>query len=125
MEHRWGERVPMSLKVRLVSRPGAIGSGCLREVSLSGALVQTDLKLPVLTHVAIEFKLDQRNVNEIQEVAACVVRRIDNGLGVEWCEFAPEVICDLLAGTHAQSASLPALRKAAAELAEIRRRSRS
>jgi PilZ domain len=125
MEHRWGERIPMSLKVRLVSRPGAIGSGRLRDVSLSGAFVQTDLKLPVFTHVAIEFKLNQGNVNEIQEVAACVARRVDDGLGVEWCEFAPQVIRDLLAGTHAQTASLPALRKAAAELAKIRRRSSS
>ena len=39
MEHRWGQRVPAAIKVKLQGRPGAIGSGYLRDVSISGAFI--------------------------------------------------------------------------------------
>lgn len=95
MEHRWGHRSPVCIGVRLLGSPGAIGSGNLRDVSLSGGFVQTRLSLPVLTPVTVAIRSVAKN-DHVQEVPAHVIRRTTRGLGLEWEEFAPEIIGDLL-----------------------------
>lgn len=99
MEHRWGGRKPMGTKVRLVAWPGAIGAGTLRDVSLSGAFVETDLSLPLLARVAVDPQFDRRASGETQGIHAFVVRQEADGLGMEWCEFAPEAVLEWVRGT--------------------------
>jgi len=98
MEHRWGGRKPMGTRVRLVSWPGAIGAGTLRDVSLSGAFVETNLSLPLLARVAVDAQFDRRAGRESQEIQACVIRQEADGLGLEWCEFAPQAVCEWVRG---------------------------
>ena len=93
MEHRWGQRVPATIKVKLQGRPGAIGSGCLRDVSISGTFVETALRLPLLTRVEIDAGSQRR-------LSCWVVRRNAIGIGVEWCELAPRAVLTLLAQTR-------------------------
>ncbi len=100
MEHRWGQRVPATIKVRLRGRPGAIGSGCLRDVSISGAFVETALRLPLLTRVAIDAGSQGRASMGSRKLSGWVVRRNAIGIGVEWCEFAPQAVLTLLAQPH-------------------------
>lgn len=92
MEHRWGQRVPAAIKVKLQGRPGAIGSGCLRDVSISGAFIETALRLPLLVRIDVDAGS--------RKLAGWVVRRNAIGIGVEWCEFAPQAVLTLLAQFH-------------------------
>jgi hypothetical protein len=87
MEHRWGHRVAVRLDVRLVCGRFAIGEGRLRDVSVSGAFIETELELPILAQVRI-------GASDF-EVAAHVVRAEATGIGVEWCALAPWCVSDL------------------------------
>jgi hypothetical protein len=89
VEHRWGHRVPVGLEVRLVCRPLAIGTGRVRDVSVSGAFIETALEVPLLAHVRVQAS----NF----EAAAHVVRADPDGIGIgiEWCVLAPWCVSDL------------------------------
>jgi hypothetical protein len=96
MDNRLGERIPLQLAIRLVStRPRTIGIGLLKNLSRSGALiVNCDLQLFSLIHVVLES--DQGSKRAEEGVAAYVTRVCDDGIGVEWCEFAPPAVAALL-----------------------------
>jgi hypothetical protein len=89
MEHRWGRRIPCGASARLeAGRDGTLGVGRLRDVSLSGAFIETTLKLPMFASIAVSVRGT--------EVRASVVRITEDGVGVEWCEMAPHAVCPLL-----------------------------
>jgi hypothetical protein len=94
MEHRWGQRMPTDLPVRLIGTPGAIGTGCIRDVSVTGAFVQTNLRLPLLTRVQIEPLTP--NASDARRLPAYVTRTDVNGIGVEWSDLTPAVVAELL-----------------------------
>jgi hypothetical protein len=102
MDNRLGERVPISLVIRLVStRPRSIVVGLLKNLSRSGALiVNCDLQLFSLIHVVLQ---SHQGSNDEESVAAYVTRACDDGIGVEWCEFAPFAVADLLRTVLASS----------------------
>ncbi len=87
MEHRWGERIPVRASVRVHCAKWD-AAGQLRDASLSGAFVHTRLQVTAWTHVELELSGVR--------IAAFVVRVAGDGLGVEWCEFAPLPIRELL-----------------------------
>ena len=99
MEHRWGERFPVELIVRLHSGSTTILESRLVNTSVSGALVNTDLRLPLFSHLVVEFDVARRSGVAGQRVPAYVVRHARNGLGLEWQELAPRPIVDLLETT--------------------------
>ena len=99
MEHRWGERFPVELTVRLHSGSTTILNSRLANASVSGALIETDIRLPVFSHVIIEFDVARRSGITGQRVPAYVVRHAPAGLGLEWQEFAPRPIVSLLETT--------------------------
>ena len=119
MEHRWGERFPVELIVRLHSGSTTILDARLANTSVSGALVNTDLRLPLFSHLVVEFDVARRYGVAGQRVPAYVVRHARNGLGLEWQELAPRPIVDLLEttlrtrGTHGRHAVLVHLGDAA------------
>lgn len=102
MEHRWGERTSVNLTVRLTGLPGAIGMGRLRDVSLSGAFVETELNLLPLSPVHIERIAGICPTSHHCEGRAYVVRRISAGVGIEWFAAAldpvPRISAILTAG---------------------------
>ncbi len=87
MEHRWGERMPVRASVRVHCAKWD-AAGQLRDASLSGAFVHTRLQIAAWTHVELELSGTR--------IAAFVVRVASDGLGVEWCEFAPHPVRELL-----------------------------
>ena len=95
LEHRWGERVRVDIPVRLLAHGRDAAHGHIKNLSLSGALLrsQQELVLPLLIEVHIE--------PAFQSGTACVVkarvsRMVTYGVGIEWCDFAPIVVKDLL-----------------------------
>jgi hypothetical protein len=95
IEHRWGERVRVNIPV-LVSAVALSGiDSCIKNISLSGALINSacDLRLHSLIEVSIELPSPSRRIAVIK---AHVSRKLKEGVGVEWCEFAPSIVKDLL-----------------------------
>jgi len=102
MDNRLGERVQINLVIQLVSRrPRSIAVGLLKNLSRSGALiVNCDLQLFSLIHVVLH---PHQGSNDEDAVAAYVTRACEGGIGVEWCEFAPPTVADLLRAAAASS----------------------
>ena len=96
MEHRWGERFPLDLSVRLNAGTTVILGLRMSNASVSGGLVDTDIRLPVFSHVVVEFDIPGNSGPLEQHVPAYVVRHGQNGIGLEWQEFAPRAIIGLL-----------------------------
>jgi hypothetical protein len=85
----------VNIPVQLVSEGSPTVHGQLRNLSLSGALVTTDRALPLHAYLEISFEsLGAGHGPEI--VMARVMRNLEGGVGVEWCEFAPSAVTDLL-----------------------------
>jgi hypothetical protein len=73
-------------------------------VSLSGAFVQTTLKVPVLSRVQLVIAPDLDDSLAGAHIDGLIVRQTEAGLGLEWSEFAGAKIQTLL--THVASADL-------------------
>jgi hypothetical protein len=83
MEHRWGKRCRIDLPVGLRIGSGSI-EGRVRELSLSGAYLETVVRVGAGQSLSIELA-----GVELPPVAAWVIRQDAHGLAVEWQEFAP------------------------------------
>jgi hypothetical protein len=93
MEHRWGQRLPCSTVVRLSAGAGATGQGCIRNVSISGAFIETAVALPPFTLLEV---IVVRDNGAETSLLASVVRRESAGIAVEWAETIPTAVCPLL-----------------------------
>jgi hypothetical protein len=95
LEHRWGERVRVNIPVHVTAAalPGV--DGCMMNLSLSGAFMKSKCELRI--HALIEVRIELPPPSPRGAVVkAHVSRRFDEGVGIEWCEFAPSVVKDLL-----------------------------
>jgi hypothetical protein len=95
MEHRWGRRRPCRARVSLSASGGVSGIGRLRDVSMSGAFLETAVPLPVYAQLAIAVLRDDGSTHAL-EFPAVVVRRDDSGVGIEWCDPGSVSICHAL-----------------------------
>jgi hypothetical protein len=102
MEHRWGERVPLSLPVRLELAGELLAHGRLRNASISGAFVTTDSKFPVLASLEVVLCMPAAPAGRVA-LPACVVRRADGGLGLEWRDMGCEAVVRMLREADAQA----------------------
>jgi hypothetical protein len=69
--------------------------GHLKNLSLSGALVTTDQVLPL--HAYLEISIETLGTGQgAKIIMARVMRNLEGGVGVEWCEFAPIAVTDLM-----------------------------
>ena len=94
-EHRWGARVRVDIPV-CVLVAGRDAARChLKNLSLSGALVMSDqeLVLPLLIDVYIERPFQSAMAGVVK---ARVSRKVTRGVGIEWCDFSPLIVKDLL-----------------------------
>jgi hypothetical protein len=104
VEHRWGERVQVKIPVRLSVRPYAIGAEMISNLSLSGAWIRTNLKVPALARIENTFAAARSSRFEVRAVTAYVVRKDRHGIGLEWCELTPCNVRDLLLFLNAETA---------------------
>ena len=94
MEHRWGERVRVNLPVYVSAGASTGFDGCMKNLSLSGALMNSDWDLRI--HSLIEVHIQLPPSPRVDIIKAQVSRKLKEGVGIEWCEFAPTIIKDLL-----------------------------
>jgi hypothetical protein len=104
MEHRWGHRIPCGSRVRLSTSATTGGAGKMRDVSTSGAFIETALPLPLFSRLVISVIRDDPR-HEVDTMAS-VVRVARDGVGVEWCETPGGSICAAFGcTTHCGAAS--------------------
>jgi hypothetical protein len=96
MEHRWGERIGVDIPVRVTSHPFAVRHGRLVNLSVSGAAIRADFDLRSLSKIQVVIELPHRFKCEAPSIAAYVTRNSKDGMGIEWCEFAPPIVSELL-----------------------------
>ncbi len=94
IEHRWGKRFRVNIPVRAAVSSSEIDCR-LRNVSLSGALMRSehDFRLNALIEVIITLP---RLAEGRATVKAHVTRKLTQGVAIEWCEFAPHAVKELL-----------------------------
>ena len=91
MEHRAGVRYQVDIAAYVRTHGGVVSSvGWLRDISVSGGFLRTTLLVPALSPISL------RLIDAKGEFAATikgqVVRCEPDGLGLEWSEFAPELV---------------------------------
>jgi hypothetical protein len=105
MEHRLGVRTAVQIPVRWeTANRGLVSIGRLTNVSLSGGfLADFDLRLLSLILVVLESPSQQ-----MASIPAYVARRCTAGIGIEWCEWAPVAVVELLRPvvTHPSASAL-------------------
>jgi hypothetical protein len=94
-EGRWGERVKVNIPVQVSADALAGADGCMKNLSLSGALVKADVDLGLHSLIEVSIKMPSPS-QRAEAITAYVSRRVKEGVGIEWCEFAPTVVKDLL-----------------------------
>jgi PilZ domain len=67
----------------------------IKNLSLSGALVKSDCELSLHTLIDVRIALPPPS-SRTAVVKAHVSRKLQEGVGIEWCEFAPTIVKDLL-----------------------------
>lgn len=92
MEHRWGERFRINQTVTVRDAKGWTAVARLRDVSISGAFIECRHPFDTASWVTIHFGHGGRSV----AVDGFIARWTREGLGIEWSEFAPEVVTELL-----------------------------
>lgn len=90
MEHRWGQRRSTNVTVRFVTLPATTGIGRLLDLSSTGAFMETNLNLRLLSLLYLEPAEEPVATGASGRLAATVVRRGPTGVGLEWCEFGAE-----------------------------------
>ena len=95
LEHRWGERVRVNIPVRVSAATLESVDCCMKNLSLSGALVKAGVDLPLHALVEVTIKLPAPSPYA-EAILAQVSRKLEDTVAVEWCEFAPSVVKDLL-----------------------------
>ena len=96
MEHRWGNRVRSNLNVRLFA-PRVSGSwGRLRDISLSGGFIETRLALSPLSALCLRLSPADRSAPAARVLHTLVVRRAEDGVGVEWFDDDADFIAKLV-----------------------------
>jgi hypothetical protein len=107
MEHRWGGRLPIDVPVRLIVSSGVIGAGRIRNVSVTGAFLETDLHLPPLAIVHVESPAFALAHGHARRFSAFVVRHGLAGVGLEWCDLPDHALEDFLYAASSQGAQQP------------------
>jgi len=97
MEHRCGRRIEVEVPVTLGLSSGERVPGRIVNISLSGALLRTQARLPSLGRLTVQLETDESCEGPPRTVLAHIVRRMAGGAGLEWSEFSPAAICALLA----------------------------
>lgn len=96
MEHRWGERVRLSAPVRVIAHSFSARAGRLINLSVSGGFIKTDVELRLLSRIQVALDLPVRARSDALLLAGYISRKSPDGIGIEWCEFAPEPVSELL-----------------------------
>jgi hypothetical protein len=101
-EHRWGERVALPIPVKLTAG-GTLAPGVLRDLSVSGAFIETTAPLTVFTNLVVSVQMRDEALGAPPDLAACVVRCEPTGVAVEWRDMACDTVIALLGKAGAEA----------------------
>jgi hypothetical protein len=112
MDHRWGHRIELDIPIR-VMHPVMLrcGSGRLSNISLGGALITSSLDSNVGARIQVSIPMDTDGTSGESVIDAYLVRKSDTAFAIEWAEFAPTTVIDLVRArtprpsAHTQSAA--------------------
>jgi hypothetical protein len=121
MEHRWGQRATVDIPVRLSVLLYAIRAGRILNLSVSGAWLRSDFELPVCAQLDVAFGSTQASEQWSVPIPAYVVRTFRTDIGIEWCDFSPAQVRELLLAA-VQRAPSSRCRAPAADLQEFAHR---
>lgn len=93
MEHRCGRRVRIGRIVRVADIGGWTATARLRDLSVSGAFLECSKPPYSVTWLRVELQ----NRPRPESITGDVIRRAPDGIAVEWREFAPLAVKELLA----------------------------
>jgi PilZ domain len=96
MEHRWGRRCELYRMVLLRTAGGEALSARLRDISLSGAYLESTASVALMQPIDVEIRIGSEWQARSCAVRGCVVRLDARGVAIEWYDFAPGAICALL-----------------------------
>jgi hypothetical protein len=99
MDHRWGHRIAVDLPIR-VMHPGMsrCEPGRLSNISLGGALISSALDSSVGARLQVSVTIPSGTTSYDSVIDAYLVRRADPAIAIEWSEFAPTEVIDLIRG---------------------------
>lgn len=112
MEHRWGYRMTCDIGVKLFADPASVGWGRIRDVSISGAFIETKLRASPPATVRLTRVASTAEGPRAQTLRAVVVRRDRDGIGVEWFDADADAVHNLVQEARAEllpSSASPAL----------------
>jgi hypothetical protein len=92
---RWGQRISVDIPVQVAAEASPATHGHLKNISLSGALMEPDRELRLHAYIELSIKFPEPGRSPAR-VMARVTRKFKDTVGVEWCEFAPSAVKDLL-----------------------------
>lgn len=92
MEHRWGQRIDCRATVRITAPGNLPGAGRVRNVSTSGAFVESKLPMTEGSQLML-LVMGNESAARAVEIPAIVVRVEPDGFGIEWCETPAGSIC--------------------------------
>ena len=82
--------------MRVTTPKFSVRDGRLADLSVTGAWVKTDLDARLLSRIQVAIVLPLWSKHEFPLVEAYVIRKLKAGFGIEWCEFAPPAVSDVL-----------------------------
>jgi hypothetical protein len=99
MDHRWGNRITVDLPIR-VMHPGMsrCEPGRLSNISLGGALISSALDSEVGARLQVSVAIFTGTSSYDSVLDAYLVRRSYPAIAIEWSEFAPIEVIDLIRG---------------------------
>jgi hypothetical protein len=92
MEHRWGQRIDCRAHVRITVGENPPGVGRVRNVSTSGAFVESTVAMTEGSQVTL-LVMGNESAPRAVEIPAIVVRVERDGFAAEWCETPAGSIC--------------------------------
>lgn len=95
IDHRWGERIPVDLPVRVSVRTSTGIGGRMKNLSLSGALISADVDIRLHALIELTLTLPPPARREMV-IKAHVTRKDRQDVGIEWCEYASSDVKELL-----------------------------
>jgi PilZ domain len=98
VEHRGEDQIRCKARVRLSTQRGITGTGRIRDISASGAFIETQVPLAAGMQLDL-FILGNETAKDVVERSATIVRVASDGIGVEWNSTPPCAICSAIGCT--------------------------
>jgi hypothetical protein len=93
IEHRWARRFRVNIPVRATGSSAEIDCQ-LGNLSLSGALLESAQGFRLNSLIEVHISLPPPAAGA--RVKGHVTRKLDEAVAIEWCEFAPQAVKELL-----------------------------